>query len=87
LIGYLTPGSHVDVKRSSKEANLCSGQPYKTVNGVEATGGAMEGPGAVIVDGILYVNSGYGLWGGGPGNVLLAFSVDGQWATLTQLRS
>jgi mono/diheme cytochrome c family protein len=28
--------------------------------------------------GFLYVNSGYGQWGGMPGNVLLAFSVDGK---------
>ena len=48
---------------------------YDTVNGVPAHGGAMDGPGPVVVDGMLYVNSGYGLWGGRPGNVLLAFSV------------
>lgn len=28
--------------------------------------------------GMLYVNSGYGMFGGAPGNVLLAFSVDGK---------
>jgi len=27
---------------------------------------------------MLYVNSGYGTWGGIPGNALLAFSVDGK---------
>jgi hypothetical protein len=27
---------------------------------------------------MVYVNSGYGQWGGMPGNVLLAFSVDGK---------
>ncbi len=53
-------------------------QSYKAVNGVPANGGAMDGPGPVIVGGMLFVNSGYGLWGGGPGNVLLAFSVDGK---------
>ena len=52
-------------------------QEYKTVNGVSATGGAMDGPGAIIAGGMLYVNSGYPVWGGAPGNVLLAFSVDG----------
>ena len=34
--------------------------------------------GSVLVDGMLYVNSGYGVFGGAPGNVLLAFSVDGK---------
>jgi polyvinyl alcohol dehydrogenase (cytochrome) len=53
-------------------------QEYKTVNGLTANGGSMDGPGPVIVGGMLYVNSGYGGWGGLPGNVLLAFSVDGK---------
>ena len=51
---------------------------FKTVNGVKAHGGALDGPGAVIVGGTLYVNSGYALLGAAPGNVLLAFSVDGK---------
>jgi polyvinyl alcohol dehydrogenase (cytochrome) len=53
-------------------------QPYPTVNGVEARGGAMDGPGPVIAGGMLFVNSGYSAGGGMPGNVLLAFSVDGK---------
>jgi polyvinyl alcohol dehydrogenase (cytochrome) len=48
---------------------------HSTVNGVAARGGAMEGPGPTIAGDMLYVNSGYGQWGGLPGNVLLAFSV------------
>jgi polyvinyl alcohol dehydrogenase (cytochrome) len=51
---------------------------YATVNGVPAQGGSLDGPGAVVVDGMLYVNSGYAIFGGAPGNVLLAFSVDGK---------
>lgn len=51
---------------------------YATVNNVPASGGAMDGPGPVIAGGMLYVTSGYGQWGGKPGNVLLAFSVDGR---------
>jgi polyvinyl alcohol dehydrogenase (cytochrome) len=53
-------------------------QPYKTVNGVEGHGGSMDGPGPVIGNGMLFVNSGYAAGGGMPGNVLLAFSVDGK---------
>jgi polyvinyl alcohol dehydrogenase (cytochrome) len=49
---------------------------FETVNGVKANGGAMDGPGPVVVGGILYVNSGYGFNGGMPGNVLLAFGVE-----------
>ncbi len=51
---------------------------FKTVNGVEARGGSFDGPGAVIAGGMLYADSGYGAMGGIPGNVLLAFSVDGK---------
>lgn len=51
---------------------------YTTVNGVAARGGSLDGPGAVVVGGMLYVNSGYAIFGGMPGNVLLAFSVDGK---------
>jgi len=51
---------------------------YQTVNGVRATGGSLNGPGAVAVDGMLIVNSGYARLGSIPGNVLLAFSVDGK---------
>jgi polyvinyl alcohol dehydrogenase (cytochrome) len=53
-------------------------QPYKTVNGVTANGGSLDGPGPVVVGGMLFVNSGYAFVGGMPGNVLLAFSVDGR---------
>ena len=48
---------------------------YSIVNGGSARGGAMDGPGPVVADGMLYVNSGYAQWGGLPGNVLLAFEV------------
>ncbi len=51
---------------------------YITVNQVPAKGGSIDGSGPAIVDGMVYVSSGYGTWGGVPGNVLLAFSVDGK---------
>ena len=52
-------------------------RPYKTVNGVPARGGSLDGPGPAIGGGMLFFNSGYHTAGGMPGNVLLAFSVDG----------
>ncbi|HTB18708.1 MAG TPA: PQQ-binding-like beta-propeller repeat protein [Bryobacteraceae bacterium] len=51
--------------------------PQKTVNGVPARGGSLDGPGPAIGAGMLLVESGYAPNGGMPGNVLLAFSVDG----------
>jgi polyvinyl alcohol dehydrogenase (cytochrome) len=51
---------------------------YRTVNGVTGRGGSIDGPGAVVVGGMVYVSSGSGIWGGMPGNVLLAYSVGGR---------
>lgn len=45
---------------------------YATVNGIKGRGGSFSSTGPVIVDGMLFVNSGYSSM---PGNVLLAFSV------------
>ncbi len=51
---------------------------FETVNGVKARGGSIDVGGAAIADGMVLTTSGYGQWGGMPGNVLLAFSVDGR---------
>jgi polyvinyl alcohol dehydrogenase (cytochrome) len=51
---------------------------YDSVNGVPGRGGSLDGPGAVIAGGMVFFNSGYHTAGGTPGNVLLAFSVDGK---------
>jgi polyvinyl alcohol dehydrogenase (cytochrome) len=51
---------------------------YETVNGLKVKGGALNATGPVIVNGTLYVNSGYGGIPGQSGNVLLAFTVDGK---------
>jgi polyvinyl alcohol dehydrogenase (cytochrome) len=58
--------------------DMDTAREYDTVNGQKARGGSLDAAGAVIAGGMLYVNSGYGQWGGLPGNVLLAFSVDGK---------
>jgi len=49
---------------------------YRTVNQVQGSGGSLQAGGAIIVNGVVYVNSGGAQ--GQPGNVLLAFSVNGQ---------
>ncbi len=49
-----------------------------TLDGERAHGGSIGGGGPVVHDGIVYANSGYGLYFHMPGNVLLAFSVDGK---------
>jgi polyvinyl alcohol dehydrogenase (cytochrome) len=50
-------------------------QPFETVNGVKAQGGSIDAAGPVIAGGMVLTNSGYGLWRGKPGNVLLAFGL------------
>ena len=49
---------------------------FTTVNGVPGRGGALDGPGAIIANGMVLVNSGYTRQGGMPGNVLLAFTAE-----------
>ena len=58
--------------------DIDTAQAYKTVNGVPGNGGSLDGPGPVVVEGMVFVNSGYAFFGGMPGNVLLVFSVDGR---------
>lgn len=56
-----------------------TGVPFEgTVNGVTAKGGSIDGAGPTVVNGMVYVTSGYARFGGGAGNVLLAFSVEGK---------
>jgi polyvinyl alcohol dehydrogenase (cytochrome) len=51
---------------------------FQTVNGVaDAHGGGITSTGAVIVDGMVFISSGYAISSGNSaGNVLLAFGVE-----------
>jgi polyvinyl alcohol dehydrogenase (cytochrome) len=52
-------------------------QDFTTVNKVPARGGAIATAGAVVVDGMVYVSSGYAINSGAQaGNVLLAFGIE-----------
>jgi hypothetical protein len=56
--------------------------------GVPAHGGSLDGQGAVVVDGLVLVASGYPRNGGMPGNVLLAFApTDGFFCVLRLRRN
>lgn len=48
------------------------------VNGVKGKGGSFGGGGPVVYDGMVFANSGYGLYFHLPGNLLLVYSVDGK---------
>ncbi|HXW07937.1 MAG TPA: PQQ-binding-like beta-propeller repeat protein [Vicinamibacterales bacterium] len=51
---------------------------FETVNNVAARGGSIDVGGPAIAEGVVLTTSGYPQFGGKPGNVLLAFSVDGR---------
>jgi polyvinyl alcohol dehydrogenase (cytochrome) len=51
---------------------------FDTVNKVSAKGGTFDGGGAAVAHGVVVINSGFGFGGGRPGNVLLAFTVEGK---------
>lgn len=53
-------------------------QSFGTRNGIEARGGSIESDGPVIVDGRVYITSGYEKWNETPGNVLLVYSLNGE---------
>jgi len=49
---------------------------FATVNGVAASGGAIDTGGPAIAHGMVLTTSGNGTWGGQRGNVLLAFGIE-----------
>jgi polyvinyl alcohol dehydrogenase (cytochrome) len=53
-----------------------SNRGFESINGVPAKGASLIGPGPVVAGGMVYVNSGYGGFGGRAGNVLLAFGLE-----------
>ncbi|HEY8573146.1 PQQ-binding-like beta-propeller repeat protein [Phenylobacterium sp.] len=46
---------------------------FQTVNGVKGKGGSIDSASIVAANGLVFVNSGYGMFGQAPGNVMLAF--------------
>ena len=69
----------MDAKQRREDGQILwdfdTAREFKTVNGIPGHGGSIDGPGAVVVKGMVYVNSGYSRQSGMPGNVLLAFGV------------
>jgi polyvinyl alcohol dehydrogenase (cytochrome) len=56
--------------------NFNTATTFETTDGIKGKGGSLDGPAPVISDGMLFVNSGYGMLGGSRGNILLAFEVE-----------
>ena len=53
-------------------------QSFGLRNGIEAKGGSIESDGPVIVNGQVFITSGYEKWAESPGNVLLVYSLNGE---------
>ena len=49
-----------------------------------AQGGSIDAASITAADGLLFVNSGYGMFGGKAGNVFLAFKPKGKWRRRTK---
>ena len=55
--------------------DMNTAEDYGLINGIKARGGSIDGPAPVIAGGMIYVNSGYGMFGEMSGNVLLAYGL------------
>ena len=62
-----------DAKTGELLYKFDTARSFDTFNGVTASGGAIDNATIVAANGMLFVSSGYGLFGQTPGNVLLAF--------------
>ncbi|MDE0421657.1 MAG: PQQ-binding-like beta-propeller repeat protein [Gammaproteobacteria bacterium] len=54
---------------------FATNRSFETVNAIGGHGGAIDNPGVVAVDDLVFVTSGYGMFGQMPGNVLLVFEL------------
>ncbi len=61
-----------DSQRGEPIFTFDTARPFTTINGVSGKGGAIDNASIVAANGMLFVQSGYGLMGV-PGNLLLAF--------------
>jgi polyvinyl alcohol dehydrogenase (cytochrome) len=61
-----------DAQRGEPIFSFDTAKTFTTVNGVIGKGGAIDNASIVAANGMLFVQSGYGLMGV-PGNLLLAF--------------
>ncbi len=56
--------------------DMDTAREYQAINGGRARGGSLDVAGPVIAGGMVFVMSGYGMYGAIPGNVLLAYSIE-----------
>lgn len=75
LDGYLYV---LDAKDGKPLWKYDTAKNFQGVNGIAGKGGSIDAVSIAAGDGLLYVNSGYGMFGQQPGNVFLAFKPKGK---------
>lgn len=76
FVGGLDGWLHaLDANTGDKVWSYDTWQSYATVNGLEATGGAIDVHGPLVIDDLLIVSSGYSGFGQGGGNALVVFKL------------
>ncbi|MFT3726005.1 MAG: PQQ-binding-like beta-propeller repeat protein [Hyphomonadaceae bacterium] len=63
----------LDRKTGALKWKYDTAQKYTGANGVEGNGGSFDAASIIATHGLLIVNSGYGMFGQAPGNVMIAF--------------
>lgn len=63
----------LDRKSGALKWQYDTAQTYQGVNGVEGNGGSIDAASIIATHGLVIVNSGYGMFGQAPGNVMIAF--------------
>jgi polyvinyl alcohol dehydrogenase (cytochrome) len=77
--GALDGGLHIIDAADGREMwKFETAQSFPTLNGVPGKGGAIDAASVTAGGGLLFVNSGYGMFGQIPGNLFLAFKPKGR---------
>lgn len=63
----------IDVATGQELWRHDTARDWQALNGVPGKGGAIDGPSIIAANGMVFLNSGYGMFGQAPGNVFLAF--------------
>jgi len=64
-----------DLSNGSKLWDVDTKISMEGLNGFKAFGGSLDGPGVTVSNGMVFVKSGYRMFGGVPGNAMMAFSI------------
>jgi hypothetical protein len=58
-------------------ARTAARRDFDTLNGIEGNGASVDNASIIAANGLVIMNSGYGLFGQGAGNVMIAFRPKG----------